>query len=886
MMRRWWSRIRAVLNRRAGEIDFDEELAAHVEMLVEQYRSEGMTEPEARRAARLALGGEAQTREVRREAAGWPLIESIAQDLRYAARTLRRDLLFTSMVTLTLTLGVGMNSGVFSFVSSEVMRAPVQRDPATFFRARLEDITPPSEGRSPFPPGRRRFRLATNEEYLAIRDQARNFESVTAFFEIRPVLGAGSTTEIRAQLTTCNYFHVYRLRTPLRGSLFSADDCARSGSAPIVVIAEQLWKDRFASDPSVVGSVIRLNDVPLTVIGITPMDFDGRDNRVAAWIPYTMQSQLIEGGDLSRQGRFWLETTGRLRPGVTHSQAEAEVRTIVRQIDQMHAPRVSRVEVNNGARMYAPFFREGNRGLIVISLVLGLVTLIMLIACTNVTVLLLSRAAARSREMAVRLSLGAGRLRLFRQLLTESLLLAVIPFVASLFVVRWLPRAMYRWMALDQPRNLDPDWTVFAYSMGAAVLAGLFAGFAPALETLRLDLSGVLKGTTMTGSGKSRLRPLLVSAQLAMSMVLLAGAGLMMHTLYRLQTSSSLAGARSVMAIPLPLQSLKHSADTAASLRGRIEEQAARLPGVSAVSFSSNLPLGSASRSTSVTLPEETPARGTPRIAYLNEVSPRYFDTVRVRLLRGRVFAAAETQRRTEVTPAVIGRTLALTLWGLQDPIGKRFILGGRLCETAGIVEDTLEMQWNQGMASAGGAYLPYHSQEGINAYLMVRFEGDAKALAVSLRSLIGQAEPRLQPRPMTIAEHSQEHVDRFTVFVTCMAVLGALGLVLACIGVYGVVAFSVVRRTKEIGIRIAIGARRADVFTLVVRSGLGPVLGGLAAGLAITMAVAKVLPYIRLPLMGLSPHDPLTLGAALVAVIAPARRASRLNPVSSLREE
>ena len=881
MIGEWW---RKLTRRGTGNDCFDEELASHVEMLVEDNRRSGMTEAEARRAARLALGGELQTRELRGEARGWPLLASILQDLRYSARAFRRDPVFALLVTITLTLGVGINSGIFSFVAAEVLRSPVRTDPDSYLRVEIQDLSA-TEGR-PLSPGPR-VRNATTEEYFAFRDRSQTMRHAIAVFPFGAFLAAAGTEAVRGQLVSCNYFAAFHLERPRLGRLFQPEDCAAPGSAAITVLSEQIWRDQFGSDPAIVGTTVRLDDRPFTVAGVAPASFEGRHDRNGLWVPLTMQPMVAAPVDAFRtDSPAWI-LHGRLKPGFTHEQAQAELQTIVSILDRLHPGRITKIAVNDGARRHMPFFRQ--QGVWVVGLVIGLVTMVMLIACTNVAVLLLARGAARSREMAVRLSLGAGRARLFRQMLTESLLLVALPFVLSLYIAHWMPNVLYKWFSLEQVRNLDLDRPVFLYTMGAALVAGLFAGFAPALESFQVDLSGVLKGTAASGKGRSRLRPALVAAQVAMSLVLVTGAGLFLHVLYRLRTNSLAFRPDTLMVAPLPVQSLRYTPEAAANLRDRLATRVRALPSASGISFSASVPLAGGVRANRVALPGEDKAVS--RAAGINWITPAYFDALGVRMLRGGKFTEADLER-TNPVPSVVGRTLAAILWPQREPLGERFRCGQRLCEVVGVCEDTLEMQWTS--LGTGGFYVPLHPREAVASFLIVRFQGKPQPMADALRNLVSELEPRLRIRPLTQASLVEALVDRYEAVIAVIALLGALALVLACVGVYGVVAFSVARRTKEIGIRMALGAGAGNVVGLVVRSGLRPVLAGLVVGVALAMAAAQLLQRTGIPLMGVSARDPVTHGAvallllvaAVIAMLGPARRATRLDPLQGLRQE
>lgn len=876
-----WSRLRAVSEKRRLDQDFDVELESHLEMLVAENQRLGMSPDEARRAARLALGGIEQTKEMHRDARGLPFLETVLQDLRYGARMIRQNPLFALMITLTLTLGIGLNTSLFSVVATETLRPPVKTDPDTFVEVYHESRA-----------GTIRPRLLTHEEYVAYRDDARTLRRVAAWTDFGPTLSGDNTVQARGQLVTCNFFAVFGLETPLLGRLLLPEECAHIGAVPVAVVSEQFWRNQLGAEPRIVGSTIRLDDQPVTVVGVAPASFDGNWNRTDLWIPYTMQPQFRGPGDLSRRDATWLQVAGRMNAGHKRSQAQSELSTIASRIDRNHPGRVTQVTVKNGSRISSPGFRE--RGPLVVALITVVLTLVMLIACTNVTLLLLSRASARGREIAVRLSLGASRRRLLRQLLTESLLLTLLPCLASLYLVYWAPPIIYRMLTPIDPntRNLRPDWMVLCYTMGAAVVAGLAAGLAPALQSLKLNVSAALKGSVGLWGGHGRMRQVLVSAQVAMCLVLLAGAGLFLEALYRVQYMGFGFDPGSVLLAPLPLTSLKYTPDAALGLTRRIEDRVRALNGVKSVSSSVGLPL-LGGMSVPVSPPgEDTADVASRRTVVLNHVTPQYFETFGIHLLRGRFFTRAESERTSGTATAVIGRSFGRALWPNEDPLGKQFRCWNETCEVVGVVEDTIEMRGSP--FGPLGFYLPLRAQDMTRVQMSVLFEGDVRILSGAVRDVVMQHEPRLRLKPETLAELLERMLVNFRPIVSVVVLLGVLALVLSWIGVYGVVAFSVSRRTHELGIRIALGAKGRDILGLIVRSGVRPILAGVVSGLVLVAVLAPVIGRIRMGLFGVNPLDPrlhltvalFLLAAAITAMLGPARRAARLDPLESLRHE
>ncbi|HEV2664574.1 MAG TPA: ABC transporter permease, partial [Blastocatellia bacterium] len=530
----------------AREAAIVEELAQFLDDHYAELLSAGVTSAEAERQTRAELSGsEFLTQELRRaERQGRQepvvlggrrkkMIGDLWQDVRYAARNLRKHALLSAVVAATLTLGIGISAGVFTLINALAFRAPVDKDHDTFVRIYSAYTTDPAR---PGRPG-----AATLEDYLAFRDRAKSLGAVTGWAKFFAPLGQDDASETRALFVTDNFFALYDLEQPLLGRLLQPADFAAAN--PVVVLSERVWRSRFVADTQVVGKVTQFNGQPVTIVGVAPT-FAGQLDGVDAWVPYTIQTYLHGGDDLMRPGEAgWLTVEGRLQPGFTRREVAAELALLAVQQDSLHPGRKTTLSVTDGSMFQEPEFRASAVWLFPI--IVGLLNFIVLLACANVATLLLSRADARQQEIAVRLALGAGRLRLFRMLLMEPLLLAAAAGLASLYFAYRLPGVLIAWLGDPQYNqvlyfSLRPDWRVFAYLAVITLFAGALAGLSPALQSLKVNLSESLKGRAPlfgAATGGARLRGFLVGAQVALSLVLLLGALLSVRAYRRMSAA-------------------------------------------------------------------------------------------------------------------------------------------------------------------------------------------------------------------------------------------------------------------------------------------------------------------------------------------------------------
>jgi predicted permease len=791
--------------------------------------------------------------------------EVLRQDIRYSLRSIRRQPGIAIATVLTLALGLGLNVSVFTFLRGLLFRARVDKAPETFVHLspeyRMED-------------GRRTGSwLISVRDYRAYAAGTRTLSSLAAWSPVHATIGTGDSEPQLALLTTCNFFEVYGLNAPRMGRLFSQTECGSPGAGPVVLIGEELWKSQFHSDPNIVGSAVRVNRALFTVIGVLPAGFAGRIRGPGIWIPWTMQRAFFQDNDLFRDdSQPWLTAEGRLRPGRTRSEAQSELAVIAAQLDRLEPGRRTVMQVTNGSFGEEPALRAS---LFWIGpSVMGALTLILLIACTNVTVLQLSRAVTRQREMGIRLAIGAGRPRLMRMLLTETLLLATVAGALSIYIGFQAPAIFSKMLATASMPvyQTRPDLQVMLY-LGAIILAAtIMAGLSPAAESLRGDLHGAMKpGGGGTGGKANSRRRFLIAAQVAMSLVLLLCAGSFIHAQHTMLTADP---GFDTQVLFVPLQA------PLAAAAERIRE----IPGVESVAAGTPLSNQEGSAPTEEVRRSEQ-ATGSGKPTAISEVSTGYFETLGIRLLQGRSPVNSHE--------AVISRALAESLWPGNDPAGEHLLLaGGDQLTVVGVARDVA----SEHPGSVDGPHLyRWRDVSGRVDALLIRFRGDAITTSARVREVIRRLDPESQVAPRTLRAILDETAERFSTMVRMVGILAGLALSLAVLGIYGVVSFAVNQRTKEIGIRVALGATRSTVVRSVLVSGAGPVAWGIAIGAPLallgTQAASTVLRHAPI---SIQPRDPITfLGVACVlglagmaAMLRPAWRAATADPVRALREE
>jgi predicted permease len=802
------------------------------------------------------------------------LLQTLLEDIRYGLRLIWRNPLLSTVVILTLTVGIGINASVFTVVNVTILRPHVYKDPDSFLR-----IFPESMADSDARP-------VSYAEYIAYRDRNHSLRQLAAFSQFPAMIGTGDSVISAGMTVSCNFFLVDGLDRPILGRLLDAGDCQSRGQTPVAVISAKVWRQHFGSDPAMVGRVIRINSRPVTVVGVAPDRTAGWTRPAGVWIPYTAQAYFDPSRDFfARDEVLWLNLAGRLAPGYTRSQARAEFSILAKQQDRLRPGRYTIITTTNGSWIEEFGLTFSGRSLMLGAIFLGFFYLVLLISCANVATLLLSRAAVRMREIAVRLSLGAPRVRLVRMLVTESLLLASAAGVASVYLTMKLPDPLFHYISSKAPDlPMTPDWRTYAYVAGVVLLAGILSGLAPALESLKVDISGSLKGySSLFGTtGGTRLRGMLVTAQVAMSMVLLVSAALFAQSEDRaLRADPGYLPKRVVVA---PVRFPDGTTRESARVRLRaIGDRMRSLPGARAVAYADDIPM--LGHDTMELNPPNRSDASLPVDIYA--ASPGFFETMGIPLMGGREF------NETDQSAVVVSQALAIALWRRQNPLGKTLPLpDGTAPVVVGMVRDVEPLRFG---GSENPVLYRLHRVDPERNFLAVRFDSSPQQGALAVRSALREMDPNL----MVIARVLQDWIDQFTEelwnTVSLILVLGVVATILATTGIYGAVSFAVNQRTREWGIRVALGAQRFDIVREIFRAGGKPVLHGLLVGLWLSVATAAGLGQtVKGSLVSLDTTNPLLYvaaalllaSAAATAMVGPARRGANSDPLDSLRAE
>jgi putative ABC transport system permease protein len=873
-----------VMKRRL-ERELEEEIRAHLDMQAEEHERQGMSPEEARYAALRKFGGVEQVKERYRQRHGLPVVETIFHDLRYAARTLRKSPLFTAISIFTLALGIGANTAIFSVVNELLLRSLPFADAERLVM--VWEVSP--EGRHQNTTSRSNFR--------SWREQSRSFESMAAFSDQRLNLtGVGEPEEVTVQFATPELFHVLGVK-PILGRAITEED-ARAGAPSVVVLGYGIWQRRFGGDPQVIGKSIMLHGIPATVVGVMPSGFQWYiRQRSGTTKPAEIWTRLEMPTEGPRTlGRF-LSVVARLKPGVSLEQATAELKTIEARLER-DAPRYNKGYGVEVIPLRDQFVGNVRTALLVL---LGAVGLVLLIACANVANLLLSRAAAREKEIALRAALGAGRWRIVRQLLTESMLLALLGSLLGLVVAWWGSSALVAISPRDliNLQRVGINLPVLGWTLFVSLLTGIIFGIAPALEATRLNLSDALKeggkGSGGQGSRSNRLRSLFVIAEVALALMLLVSAGLLVKSFGRLQSIDTGFNKDNLltMVVPLPTGKYKEEKQQVAFFRQALERIRA-LPGVRSVGMVNFLPLyGGLGSATGFTIEgRPRPAPGEEPGTNVRVSDEGYFSTMGIPVLRGRNFTESEVSEQRHVI--IISESLARRYFPGEDPIGKRITVEMAEkpvpTEIIGVVGDVrYDSLVNKAEPTV---YFPHAELVYEFMTLVVRTDNDAAALAPAVQREIRSIDPD-QPISdvRTMNQVMADTLARARFNTLLLTLFAALATLLAAVGIFGVMNYSVTLRTHEIGIRLALGAQPRRVLMLILRQGLVLTLIGISIGLAGAFALTRVMSSL---LFGVGATDAETFASivvlltmvSLLACYIPARRAMKVDPMVALRYE
>jgi predicted permease len=887
------NRIPDIFRRRRLRSEVSEDVTAHLQERVDELVETGIPEFEARQQARREFGNATLIAERSREAWTWIWMEQTGQDVRYALRMMLRSPGFTAVAVLSLALGIGANTAIFSVVDALMLKMLPVRNPQ-----QLVNFVPGDYPYFPYP------------MFTQFRDRTEVFSGMSAICSLDrsnvAIDGPGGgldPSQLRLALVSGNYFSMLGVE-PAIGRTFTADDDRHAGAHPVAVISYGYWQRRFGLSSGVVGRTLTLNGTTYNILGVTPPRFSGDTigEPTDLWIPIMMQDQVMQErpGLLTNPNPPWVRILARMKPETSSKQAHANVLFVYRQIlreragdnltpQALHNIENRQMDLDPAAKGYAPERQNFAKPLAILMVVVGLV---LLIACANVANLLLARAAARRREMSVRLALGAGRSRIVRQLLTESLLLAVIAGAAGIAFAVWGTHALGKMHPLAIGLDLRPDARLLTFTAALCLLTGILFGLAPASRSSNVAPSPGIKGNSTGAPGGFGLGKILVIAQVALSLVLLIGAGLFVRTLSNLK-SQDLGFDRdhTLMIWTAPSQTGRRGAPVA-DLYRTVQERISALPGVVSASPSDSGLLRGGGGSP-VKVPGYVPKSTDEFFVSWKLVSPRFFDTVGMRLIGGRDFTALDSEKAPRV--AIINETMALKYFGRPDVTGSRFGMRrdrGDEITIVGVVKDAKNNNPRDKYASM--IYIPYR-QDLSHLYDMcvaVHTAGNIPGLTTRIREELRSIDPRV---PILSIDTIEQDVDKTLVQERLIAwvsgFFGALAVLLACIGLYGVMSYMAARRTNEIGIRLALGATRFEVLRMGLRESMLLVAAGIAIGIPATIGAMRLATSL---LFGVSAADPGTIGLAtllliLVALFAgflPARRASKVDPMTALRYE
>ncbi|MDQ3687465.1 MAG: ABC transporter permease [Acidobacteriota bacterium] len=813
-------------------------------------------------------------------------MRTLWQDLRYAVRMLLKKPAFTAVTVLTLALGIGANTTIFSAINALLLKPYAFRE-----TERLVSVfeTLPQIGVS--------TGSVAPANFLDVRGESASFESIAASSGWSADLTEGERPErIMGAAVTSKFFDVLGVEMQM-GRAFAPEE-EQPGREPVVVISDELWRRRFNADPGVVERVVRINDRSTTVVGVAPPGATYPRGGVEMWRPF-----IFEDEDTREREAHYLRVTGRLKAGVTIEGAEAELTAIARRLGERYP------ETNGGRGLRAMRFIEsetrGPRPYLMI--MLGAVGFVLLLACANVANLLLLRAAGRSREIAVRLALGASRFRVVRQLLTESALLAIVGGAFGLLLSVWGVEALRAGMPANFAKlvpgwsNLGIDWTVFGFTLLLSLATGVVFGLVPALQASKTNLNESLKEGGRSGGAqgraRNRTRNVLVVSEVALSLVLLVGAGLMMRSFVALMNTDPGFNSANVLTFDVALPRSRYAENVdRANFYQRLIERLTTLPGATGAAAVNNVPLGFNSSDVGFWR-EDTPAPapGKAPLAQFGVVTPNYFNMMEIPLLQGRSFDERDVKDSPPVV--IVNRKLAQKYFPGEDPVGRRLHLGDeKTFEIKGVVGNVLHEPFtdrlDDGLEPELAVYVPHAQNSWSGMTAIIRTTADPASLtSAAQRELqaIDKDQPMHNVRTMTQIFSESMAPQRLSSFM--FAVFALVALVLAAVGIYAVVAFTVAQRTHEIGIRIALGAQRGDIFGLVIGQGMRLIAAGLVVGLLAAFAVTRLMASI---LIGVSTTDFATFGGislllsliALAACYVPARRATKVDPMVALRYE
>jgi predicted permease len=898
-------RLRGLFPSRSASADFAAELESHVAHDTDAGIRAGLTAQEARRQALIRLGGAEQTRQAHRERRTLPWIEDLLHDLRYGLRMMARNRAFTAVAVLTLAVGIGATATAFTWING-VLLQPLGgvADPGRLVT--VETVTSNGE-----------WVPNSYPDFIDFRDRLKLFDGIAVAHPATFSVGMQDHADrVWGELVSGNFFSVLGVQ-PEAGRLFLPSEFADApGKFPIAVISDRYWRSHYAADPSIVGKAIRINQHDLTIVGVAAPAFHGSIPVTAfdLWVPYMEQSVLngVQGWMLRDRHDRNMLGIARVKQGVTFDQARLELKALA---DRMA---VANADVSLGmSATLMPLWKSphGPQGLLIgpLRILMGVCVLVLLIVCANVANLLLARAMVREKEFSARLALGATRARLARQVLTESLLLTVAGAVVGLLVTPWMSHALRYLMPpgpMQQLVAMDtrPNLAVLAFTIGVCVLSALIAGLVPALHVGRINLSSRLNAGGRSGAagrGRNRLRSILVASEVALALVALVGAGLFARGFQQTMQIDPGFSPDHVLLNQFYLSTNGYNLQQRKEFCRRLEERMVAAPGVTNVAYSDGVPLGfEPSWWEELKIDGYTPQPNENMNIFRNVVSPGYLPLMHIPVVEGRNFTDQDNEDPKSTPVMIVNQAFVHRFFPGRNPIGTRIHGWGSWFRVVGVAKDS--KYHYLGESTPAYFYVPFRQvfREDMNLAFYVRAHGDPDSILSTLRAQVRDLDPNVTVFDAApLKDYIGASLYPQKVAASLMTVLGSIALLLAAVGLYSVMAYSVAQRTQEIGVRMALGAQPVDVLRMVVRQGLALTGVGLIAGAVLAIALARAVASVSFTnsamgssakLLGSGANNPIIYLAAagfLCAVAAlaswfPARRAASIDPMQALRTE
>jgi predicted permease len=886
-LRAWFYRFAGLFRKSSREAEMAEELHQHIDGLIERNIAAGMSPKEARNAALREFGGVEQIKEVAREQRVWRVADEFVQDLRFGARMLFRNRGFAALAILCLTLGIGTNAAVLSWVEGILVRPY----PAVAHQERMFALSGTKRGSTEFD-GRNSL---SYPDFVDLQKHCTLFESFIVDRIMGTTLSVGDHAE-RASggIVSPNYFDALGVR-PILGRGFRPEEGEGRNAHPVTVISYRAWQERYSGDPAIVGKTQYLNGVQHTIIGVAPENFHGTfiGYSFGFWVPISMQETFDSTGyKLENRGAHWTEAYAFLKPGVTRQQGQAELDAVAQRLEKMY-PETNRGQGFAIYPLWKTPFNAAEEMSITLAMTFAVAVFVLLISCANVSNLLLVRSLLRRHEMTMRLALGAGRRRLTKQLITEALLLSMITAAGGITVAYWCRDALVLAFPTPAPGLVDfsgrIDWRVLVLTIAICITSTVLFALAPAIQASRIDLSGALKaeaGGVLSGSRHSRLRSALVLVQVSLSFVLLACTLLFLKSLQRIQNTSP-GFSTDVLATYVDLFSAGYNAERARIFHTELLDRVRALPGIERASLTRVTPFSYMDFSSDPIEVDDYQAEPNEQmsVSYI-QVSEQYLATLGIPVMRGREFTRNDDQNAPPV--AIVNETMAAKYWPGKDPVGQRLKLKDKWLKIIGVAKNAnYRTKFEQPTAFF---YVPMRQNFTVTNALLTRTRETPATLMNGLARQVHALDPNLAP---VIPYPLQEQIDRKSypqrLAVTLVAIFAAMALFLAATGLYAVISYVVNQSTRELGLRMALGATIAAVLRLVLSRGLTLIITGVILGVVAAFLLTH---FIGGLLYNVSPHDPFAFGTAFVIMLAvgcaacffPARRAARIDPARALR--